>query len=172
LLTRFLPADPRRRWWLIGASSPVLVAGLVWLLWPAAEPAPRARQYLDFTACLLTDEHGVTGADAAPVWAGMQDASLATHAKVQFLTVEGPQTAANALPFLASLAQGRCDMVFAAGTIPVAAVDEGASRFPKVRFYVVGRVVSHDNVTVLSGSSTAQIRTAARKAVTSAVASS
>jgi hypothetical protein len=169
---RFLPADARRRWWLIGASSAVLIVGLVWLLWPGAKPAPRARQYLDFTACLLADEHGVTGADAAPVWAGMQDASLATHAKVQFLTVEGPQTTANALPFLASLAQSKCDMVFAAGAVPVVAVDEGASRFPKVGFYVVGRAASTHNVTALAGSSATQIRAAASKAVTAAVASS
>lgn len=169
---RFLPADARRRWWLIGASSTVVIAGLVWLLWPSTEPAPRARQYLDFTACLLADEHGITGADAAPVWAGMQDASLATHAKVQFLTIEGPQTTANALPFLASLAQSKCDMVFAAGAVPVAAVDGGASRFPKVRFYVVGRAASNQNVTALAGSSAAQTRTAVSKAVTAAVAAS
>ncbi|MGH3190248.1 MAG: hypothetical protein ACRDPY_35980 [Streptosporangiaceae bacterium] len=42
-------------------------------------PAPSARQYLGFDACLLTGSRGLTGPQAAQAWAGMQDASLATR---------------------------------------------------------------------------------------------
>jgi hypothetical protein len=55
------------------------------------------------------------GAAAAPVWAGMQDASLATHAKVQYLQVTGEATVGNALPYLATLVQRRYAVVFGAG---------------------------------------------------------
>jgi len=47
--------------------------------------APRARQYLAFTACLLTGSRGLAGAKGAEAWAGMQAASLATRAKVEYL---------------------------------------------------------------------------------------
>src|SRR6266545_4918684 len=77
----------RRRWLLLALAAAVTVALTVWALWPSARPAQqsRARAYLAFTACLLTDEHGIAGERAVPVWAGMQDASLATRVKVQFL---------------------------------------------------------------------------------------
>jgi hypothetical protein len=124
--------EVRRARWLPVAAGLVVPALLVWALWPTPKQTeqPRARQYLDFTACLLTDADGVTGAQAAPVWAGMQDASQATHAKVQYLSVSGPQTVENAMPFLNSLAQGHCDLVVAVGDAPVAAVRAGAGKFP------------------------------------------
>lgn len=78
----------------------------------------------------------------------MHDASLATRAKVQFLAVAGPQTPDNAGTFLASLAQGGCDLVFAVGAAPVAA---GAARLPGIRFYVVGDGRGAGNVSVLDG---------------------
>src|SRR5574342_1170852 len=128
-----------RRWWLAGgAGAAALAVGLAWLLWPASAPSPpasRERQYLEFTACLLTDAQGVTGPLAAPVWAGMQDASLATRAKVQFLAVAGPQTPHNAGLFATSLAQGGCRLVFAAGELPVSGVEDAAPHFPLVSFY-------------------------------------
>nr|BFE65694.1 hypothetical protein GCM10020063_102200 [Dactylosporangium thailandense] len=73
-------------------------------LWPdpATEP-PREREYLEFTACLLTPQDGVRGAAAGPVWAAMQDASQQTKAKVQYLEVSGAQTVENAVTFLNSL---------------------------------------------------------------------
>jgi hypothetical protein len=128
----------RRRWWLVGVSV-VVMAGLgLALLWPAdPHDQPRERQYLEFTACLLTDSSGVNGTAAAPVWAGMQNASLATGAKVQYLEVVGPQTPENAITFLNSLAQQNCDLIFAAGELPITAVDKGAGAFPNGRFYVV-----------------------------------
>lgn len=119
----------------------------IWLLQPepAAEP-PRARQYLDFTACLLTDEHGIQSPQAAPIWAGMQDASLATHAKIQYLSVTGPQTVDNAAAFLASLTQRHCNLVFATGDTPVTATRENAAKYPTVGFYIVGAGTNTTNL--------------------------
>jgi hypothetical protein len=129
----------RPRWLAAGAAAVLVIGGLLaWAVWPESEEPPRARQYLDFTACLLTPAAGTADPAAAPVWQGMQDASLATRAKVQYLAVTGPQTADNAATFLPSLAQGGCDLVFAAGAAPVGAVALIADRFPAVRFYAVG----------------------------------
>jgi basic membrane lipoprotein Med (substrate-binding protein (PBP1-ABC) superfamily) len=169
-------APPRRlagrRWWWLGLAAAALLVAvlLVWALWPThTEQQPRARQYLAFTACLLTDSQGVAGAEAAPVWAGMQDASLATRAKVQYLSVSGPQTVENALPFLSSLAQGRCDLVFAVGAVPVGAVRQGASTFPNIRFVVVGGGAQGSNVSKVDGSSPAETQAAVKRVLVDAV---
>lgn len=163
--------DDRRVWWIGAAALVVLGVGLVWTLWPApaAEP-PRARQYLDFTACLLTGEQGIADAAAAPAWAGLQDASLATHAKVQYLAVTGPQTVENATPFLASLAQAGCNLVFAAGDVPVAAIDQHHKEFPAVRFFPVGGGLPQSNVSPVLGQAPDEIRAAVDGVLTRAVA--
>jgi basic membrane lipoprotein Med (substrate-binding protein (PBP1-ABC) superfamily) len=129
----------RKRWYFVAFGAVVLGAVATWILWPSPKPEeqPRARQYLEFTACLLTDDQGITGPTGQPVWAAMQDASLATLAKVQYLSVAGPQTESNALPFANTLAQRHCDLIFAAGSAPAAAVRTAANSFPAVRFYVV-----------------------------------
>ncbi|HEX6500821.1 MAG TPA: hypothetical protein VF054_17590 [Micromonosporaceae bacterium] len=106
---------------------------------------------------------------AAAVWAGMQDASLATHAKVQYLSVAGPQTADNAAPFLAGLAQGHCDLVFVAGEAPVAAVRSTAPTFPRVTFYVLGQTEPRSNVSIVDASSPETIRTAVARIVKAGV---
>ncbi|MCW2937740.1 MAG: hypothetical protein JWN00_725 [Actinomycetia bacterium] len=85
------------------AVASVLLVGA--LVATSGGPAPRARQYLTFKACLLTDAQGITGKDAVPVWAGMQKASLETRARVQYLPAFGPTTVANAIPYLTSLIQ-------------------------------------------------------------------
>jgi hypothetical protein len=170
-----IPAPPRRlagrlRWWLGLAAAALLVAVLlVWALRPAPTQQPRARQYLSFTACLLTDAREVAGPDAAPVWAGMQEASLATRAKVQYLSVAGPQTVENALPFLSSLAQRRCDLVFAAGAVPVGAVRQGASTFPGTHFVVVGTGVPGPNVSTVDEQSPAGVQAAVKRIILDAV---
>jgi hypothetical protein len=174
-MRRSFGGSGRRRWLVVVVSlvTVVTVGSLVWVLWPADGPVePRARQYLDFTACLLTDEKGVAGPEAAPVWAGLQDASLATRAKVQYLAVVGPQTVANAGTFLASLAQGRCDVILAAGEVPVATVVRDASQFAGVRFVVVGGGVSSSNVSVLIEDSGDAVRAAVGRLVTGAVGAS
>ena len=152
-----------RRWWFWAGAGVVLVALVSWVVWPRSTPAPRARPYLAYTACLLTDAQGVAGADAVPVWAGMQDASLATHAKVEYLPVLGEDTVANARPYLASLLQRQCAMVIAVGTAEVGAVRADASAHPQVRFVSVGGGSGGGNVTVVPAGS------GARKQVADAV---
>lgn len=82
-----------RRWWTIGIAAAVL-AGLIWLLLPG-EPEARARQYSEYTACLLTDEHGIAGTEAAAVWAGIEKAALDARVQAEYVTVSGEQTADN-----------------------------------------------------------------------------
>jgi basic membrane lipoprotein Med (substrate-binding protein (PBP1-ABC) superfamily) len=162
-----------RHRWPSGVIALAVVGAVVWAvvtLWPAAgPPPPRARQYLDFTACLLTDERGITGQEATPVWAGMQDASLATRAKVQYLAVAGPQTVDNAVPYANSLAQGRCDLVLAAGAVPADAVVKAAPQFPGTRFVVVGDVPPAGNVVAVSTAAPESVRPSVSRIVTNAV---
>ena len=142
----------RRGWYAGVAAVALVVLGVVLALWVTREPEPRARQYLDFTACLLTDAQGVAGPEAAAAWASMQEASLETRAKVQYLAVAGEQTTANALTFLASLAQSNCSLVFAAGDLPRDAVVAGAGRFPGVKFVIVGSGPTAPNVSTVDKS--------------------
>lgn len=163
-----------RRWWV--ASAAVVVAAgvaLGWVLWPDPEPeAPRARQYRDIDACLLTDSRGVAGAEAAPVWAGMQEASLATLVRVSSVAVVDPQTPENAAPFLAGLAQRHCSVVFVVGEAPVGAVAEIAPRFPQVRFVVVGGDVAAAANVVPVGGSPDEVKAAVRAEVVALAPSS
>src|SRR6266545_144208 len=147
----------RRRWLLLALAAAVTVALTVWALWPSARPAQqsRARAYLAFTACLLTDEHGIAGERAVPVWAGMQDASLATRVKVQFLPAADALTAANVSPYLAGLVQRRCDLIVAVGEAAVAA---DAAKYPGTRFVTVGGGASAPNVTAVGESSASRVR--------------
>lgn len=159
--------------WPFAAVALIVVGGAVWVAILAtrspAPPPPRARQYLEFTACLLTDERGITGPEAAPVWAGMQEASLTTRAKVQYLAVAGPQTVDNAVPYLNSLAQRRCDLVLAAGAVPTGAVGKAAAQFPRTRFVVVGPGTTAVNVVVVTANTPGTVRPAVSKIVTDAV---
>jgi hypothetical protein len=110
----------------------------------------RARVYANVTACLLTGPAGVADPAVAPVWAGMEDASLSTHARVSYLPVTGPATTANALPFLGSLLVRGCKVVVAAGGPERAAVLADAKQFPAVKFVVFGAMNVPSNVTVLA----------------------
>lgn len=134
------------------AASVVLVAGVaLWLvLRPAGEPE-RERQYRAESACLITGEQGIRGVAAAPVWSGMQRASLETRIQVNFLAVPGQQSPQAATTYLAGMLQGRCDLVVAVDQGPVAAVSEAAKAYPKQQFAVVNGTASA-NVTVLDGS--------------------
>ncbi|OJF09814.1 hypothetical protein BG844_35695 [Couchioplanes caeruleus subsp. caeruleus] len=128
-----------------------------WLWWPDSGPDPRARVYTEGTACLLTPAAGVADAQAAPVWVGMQRASLATLGKVQFLEVDGPQTGENAKTFLATLAAGRCDLVLTAGKAPNAALTAAAAAYPNARFVLVGKGSPQGNVSVVDAQSPDQV---------------
>ncbi|MFC4148002.1 hypothetical protein ACFO0M_17230 [Micromonospora mangrovi] len=129
----------RRRWRLFTACAAGLLAAavLIWLSWPEPAP-PRERHYRAFTACLLTDQRGLSGPDAAASWAGMQRASLATSIKVQYLSVVGEQTAENAQGFFNTLGVQHCRLVVAVGAAPIAALVAGYRRFADSRFLVVG----------------------------------
>jgi hypothetical protein len=103
------------RTWLILmilVAAGVGVAG--WLLWPRPAPAPpQARQYLNVSACLLTDPRGVVpGTPAAPVWAAMQSASLSAHVMVSYLPDTGP---ADVAPMLNTLIQRQCGVIITSG---------------------------------------------------------
>lgn len=153
----------RRKVLVWGGIGAVVVAGGVvggLLAAGGGGAAPRARQYSASDACLLTDSHGVTGSQAALVWAGMEDASLATHTKVSSLPVFGPETVANAVPYVNTLVQRHCDVVLAVGDTQTAAVEQVAAMNPKVRFVVVGRARVLRNVAVVSGPSGVRVTVA------------
>ncbi|GAA2357882.1 hypothetical protein [Dactylosporangium salmoneum] len=124
----------------------VVVAVLLWLR--DTPPPPRERAYLAYTACLLTPSNGVADPDAAPAWSALQEVSLSTRAKVQYLAISGPQTLENALTFVNSLAASGCDLIFAAGPLPVQAVAKGAATFPDRRFVTLGGTAAANISTV------------------------
>jgi hypothetical protein len=159
------------RWWYIGGALSIVVAILTWVFWPQPTPPPpeqpRARQYLDYTACLLTDERGITEPAVAPTWAGLQDASLATHAKVQYLEIAGPQTPANAATYLNNLAQTGCDLIVAVGDLPVATLNDGAKRFPNQAFAAItSRAVAGTIVQISPDNARDAVKTLLTNAVT------
>ncbi|GIF09045.1 hypothetical protein Asi03nite_65830 [Actinoplanes siamensis] len=136
----------------------IAVAGvLAWVFWP--DPEPRQREYRDATACLLTDEKGIAGPEAAPVWTAMSGASASSLVRVQYLAVAGPQTAGNATTYLNSLANSKCGVVVAVGAAQVAAVPDVARTYPAVRFATVGGGTAAANVQVIPGGSADTVRT-------------
>ncbi|WP_436521518.1 hypothetical protein [Actinoplanes sp. HUAS TT8] len=167
MFTGVRPRTTRRFAALIaGGVLAALAAGIVtWVLWP--EPEPRQREYTDATACLLTDEQGITGPQASPVWSVMSETSAATLVRVQYLSVIGPQDAGNAGTYLASLAAGRCSIVVAVGDAQVAAVAPTAKTFPAVSFVSVGGGTAGDNVTVVPDSSADTLRDEIKRLVES-----
>jgi hypothetical protein len=158
---------------IAATAAALAVAGLLaWLWWPASQPQPeppRARPYLEFTACLLTSEHGITEPTTVPVWAGLQDASLTTHAKVQYLAITGPQTTENGLTFLNTLAQTGCNLIFSAGDTPNASVDHGAAQFPQKHFYPVSGGIPAANVTPIHANTPDTVRAAVAQTLITAV---
>ena len=130
----------RRFWWAAAAGLVVVGSTVVVLVWPRGRDLPpaRARVYTDASACLLTDSAGVAGSLAAPVWAGMQSASVRTRTKVSYLAVYGDDSVANAVPYVNTLVQRKCDLVIAVGASEVGAVRQRAAAYPAVRFAVLG----------------------------------
>lgn len=101
-----------------GALVTVTAAGLfvtAWVLWlrPATVAAPRTRQYLDASACLLTGAGGVTpGTPGARAWQAMESASAASHVMVSYLRAAGP---ADAPAMLNALVERRCGVIVVTG---------------------------------------------------------
>ncbi|MEO3928589.1 hypothetical protein ABGB07_32725 [Micromonosporaceae bacterium B7E4] len=150
----FAPGRPR---WIGLTTAVAVIAGLTtWALWP--DP-PRQREYLDATACLLTDESGVTAEPAATVWTTMQEASAASLVRVQYLPVNGPQTTQNATVYLNSLASRRCGAIIAVGQAPVDATADVAGKHPEVRFMIVGTSTSVPGIRALDPASPETLRT-------------
>lgn len=156
---------------LAGGSAVALVAVLA-LVVTAVVPSPtavRARQYLAFTACLLTGSQGLASPQAALAWAGMQEASLATRAKVEYLPVMSGSTEAAAAPVLASLVQRHCNVVIAAGRAQVSALVSEKARPPGVRFVAMGGAPAGSGVLTVPASGSG-VRPAVDQIITSAVA--
>ena len=131
----------RRRWWVAAAAAVVVVVLVIvaLALRPHGRylPPPNARQYRDFTACLLTGAGGVAEPGAGVAWAGMQDASATTLIQVSYLAAAGPDTVENVAPYAASLVQRRCDVIVAVGPTEVRAAGQQAAAHPQIRFVLV-----------------------------------
>ena len=120
----------------VAATAAVSAFIIAWMLWPrpATAAPPRARQYLDASACLLTGSSGVTpGTPGAQAWHAMQSASLASHVMVSYLPSTGP---ADVPALLNTLVERRCGVIVvtAAARIQVTGV---AKANPGRRFIVV-----------------------------------
>jgi basic membrane lipoprotein Med (substrate-binding protein (PBP1-ABC) superfamily) len=147
------------RWVLLGLGTAVAAVGiglavsgapLPWSSGSQALPPARARVYESVDACLLTGARGLADPAAAQVWAGMEDASRATSARVSYLAVTGPDTEADAEPFAGTLLVSGCKVVVASGTAERAAALADASRYGSVRFVVTGAATgSPSNVMAL-----------------------
>jgi basic membrane lipoprotein Med (substrate-binding protein (PBP1-ABC) superfamily) len=153
---------PSRKGWItIGAVVAVLV-GIAILVWPGGRQLPptRAREYRDVDACLLTGPSGITDSQSARVWAGLQDASAATRVRVSYLSVVGPETQANALPFVQSLVQKNCAVIVATGPVEVGAAAGVARNHQEIRFVLIGGARSSDNVVVVAAGDDVQSQVA------------
>ncbi|NUR71023.1 MAG: hypothetical protein HOU81_09390 [Hamadaea sp.] len=163
-----------RRWYWLAGAGLILIVIAAFVLWPRSEEEPRARQYRDVSACLLTDSAGISSSAAKPVWAGMQDASLKTLGQVRFLSIAGPQDVSNGRTFVNSLVLSRCAVIVAAGKLPVETVTEVARESPHQKFVIV---VAGDqtpapgvgNVSVVSATGEDATRTAVSNAIAQAL---
>jgi hypothetical protein len=148
------------RWVLLGLCTVVAGVGiglavsgapLPWSSGDRALPPARARVYESVDACLLTGAQGLADPAAAQAWAGMEDASRATTARVSYLAVTGPATEAEAEPFAGTLLVRGCKVVVASGAPERAAALAEAGRFGSVRFVVTGAAAGvPPNVTALT----------------------
>jgi hypothetical protein len=130
----------------------IAAATVAWGVWPSPSAAPQTRRYLDTSACLLTGPDGiVSGTPAAPVWAAMQSASLATHVMVSYLSDTGP---ANVGPMLNTLIERRCGVIVATGDASAGVAAAGKAN-PHQQFLLVATsgaavVAGTSNTTVVS----------------------
>jgi hypothetical protein len=166
------------RWVLLGLCAAVAGVGiglalsgapLPWSAGGRALPPARARAYENVDACLLTGAKGLADPAAAQAWAGMEDASRSTTARVSYLAVTGPATEASAAPYVGSLLVRGCNVVVASGTAERAAALAQAGQFSSVRFVVTGAAAgSPPNVTALAFTPSG-LRAAVASAVTDGV---
>lgn len=120
---------------VVVAVAGALLFAVAWALWPRpAAIAPRARQYLDASACLLAGADGVTpGTPGGRAWHAMESASLASHVMVSYL----PATRPSAVPtLLSTLVERRCGVIVVTGGTR-AQVAAAAAASPRHRFIFV-----------------------------------
>ena len=168
-----------RRWWWAGAGAFVLaVAGILTaVLWPSPssvyDPPARARQYIAFSACLLTGPAGLADSSARAVWSGMESASSATRAKVTYLAAVGAsETVGSVTPFANSLVQQHCGLVLAVGAVEVQTAQSVAAANTGVDFVLVGGGASAGNVAVVPAGDAARVANRVASVVQSAVGGS
>jgi hypothetical protein len=139
-----------KKWLVAGISVAAAAAVTVGIiaaatgssLWPfghhQSAAAPQARQYLNITACLLTDSRGIApGTPGAPAWKAMQTASLATHVMVSYLPDTG---GADATVMLSTLMERQCGVIITTGT-PAAKVIKAAKADRQQSFVLVAASV-------------------------------
>jgi hypothetical protein len=120
--------------WLVLAAGVAAAVIAVWVLWPHPAAPPQARQYLNVSACLLTDPDGiVAGAPGAKVWAAMESESLATHVMVSYLPDTGP---GDVTPMLNTLVERQCGVIIATGSASVQVI-EAAKANPRQHFLLI-----------------------------------
>jgi len=125
---------------LIKAAAVVVAAAAAfivgWVLWPRPPIAavPRARQYLNVSACLLTGSSGVNpGTLGGQAWHAMEAASLASHVMVSYLPGTGP---AGVPAMLNTLVERQCGVIVVTGASPIQ-VTGAAKANPGRRFILV-----------------------------------
>jgi hypothetical protein len=121
----------------VAAVAVVAVFVTAWVLWPrpGAAGGPRARQYLDVSACLLTGSGGVSpGSPGGRAWHAMESASLASHVMVSYLPDSG--AAADVPVMLNTLVERRCGVIVVTGASQVQ-VASAAKAHPGQRFILV-----------------------------------
>jgi hypothetical protein len=97
----------------------------------------------------------------------MEQASRATRAQVEYLSVPPGGSSSGARPLLTSLALRHCGLIVVSGRGPSAAVGAVARQFRTVRFVVVGSVPAGPNIVMVNGTAAA-VRSAIARLVTAA----
>ena len=165
----------RGRWSAVFAAMVALAGGIVWAVWPSGRqvynPPAHTRQYIAFTACLLTGPAGLADPQARAVWSGMEAASAATNAQVSYVSVPVGQadTVGVATPLANSLVEQRCGVIVAVGATEVAAVQTVAAQHAAIGFVLVGGGSPASNVAVLPSTGVSSVASRVQTAVRGAV---
>jgi hypothetical protein len=129
---------------ILGVTLTVATALIGVLIWPAQsggvkihQSAARVRLYSPYTACLLTGPKGLADPVAAPVWAGLREASASTTAQISYLTIMGPDTTANAETYINTMALRGCSTILAAGAVPADGALKAASSWSNRRLIAI-----------------------------------
>jgi basic membrane lipoprotein Med (substrate-binding protein (PBP1-ABC) superfamily) len=180
VLWRFDRERPSHRRWLVSVSLAAVVAALVvgFAVWffrlsagPAYDPPVRSRQYIAFTACLLTGPAGLADSQAKRVWSGMEAASTATKAQVTYLSaaVGQSETVGVVTPFANALVEQRCGLILAVGKVEVAATQSVAAAHAGIHFVLIGDGAAAPNVALVPSAGVSSIEARVSSLVKDAV---